>query len=290
MVGPVVFAFLLGLVPGSFVTAVAHRVPRGMPLLAARSECPACGARIAARDNVPVAGWLLLRGRARCCGASISPRYPLTELALGLLFALTVLVHWDDPVAEVAIDLVFLTMLAAVTLTDLEQRIIPNRVLLAGAIALPRDRGPHRSRQPPRARDRRCRRRRHLLPRRPRLPEGHGPRRRQACRDDGPLPRPRRRPGDPRRAPGRQSRRPRPDRPPRLPGPQDGDPLRPLPGPGRRGRACSPATSWSTSTSAESLSPAFGWRNGAICVPPVVPPLIISKGQRPISPLRSRRH
>jgi leader peptidase (prepilin peptidase)/N-methyltransferase len=134
MAGTVLFAFLLGLVCGSFVTAVAHRVPRGVSIVAARSECPGCGTQIAAYDNVPVLSWALLRGRARCCGAAISPRYPLTELGLGLLFALTVVVHWGDSVAEVAIDLVFLTVLAAVTLTDLERRIIPNRVLLAGAI------------------------------------------------------------------------------------------------------------------------------------------------------------
>jgi leader peptidase (prepilin peptidase) / N-methyltransferase len=134
MAGTVLFAFVLGLVAGSFVTAIAHRVPRGMPFVVARSECPACGARIAAYDNVPVVGWLLLRGSARCCGARISPRYPLTELALGVLFAVAVLVHDDSSIAEVAIDLVFVTMLAAVTLTDLEQRIIPNKILLAGAI------------------------------------------------------------------------------------------------------------------------------------------------------------
>jgi leader peptidase (prepilin peptidase) / N-methyltransferase len=146
MVGIAALTFFLGVIMGSFVTAVAHRVPRGMPLVAARSRCTACGAQIAAYDNVPVASWLVLRGRARCCGAPISPRYPLTELVLGLLFALTVLVDWGDSVAEVAIDLVFLTMLAAITLTDLEQRIIPNRVLMAGAIlclaiAIPTDPG-----------------------------------------------------------------------------------------------------------------------------------------------------
>jgi leader peptidase (prepilin peptidase)/N-methyltransferase len=146
MIAVAVLAFVLGLIFGSFVTAVAHRVPRGMPLAAARSECTACGARIAAYDNVPVASWLVLSGRARCCGAPISPRYPLTELALGLLFALTVIVSWGDSVAEVAIDFVFLTMLAAITLTDLEQRIIPNKILLAGAIlclavAIPTDPG-----------------------------------------------------------------------------------------------------------------------------------------------------
>jgi leader peptidase (prepilin peptidase)/N-methyltransferase len=134
MAGIVLFAFVLGLVAGSFVTAVAHRVPRGVSIAGARSECPACGARIAAYDNVPVISWLLLRGHARCCGVRISPRYPLTELGLGLLFAITVLVHRDDSLAEVAVDLVFLTMLAAITLTDLEQRIIPNKILLVGAI------------------------------------------------------------------------------------------------------------------------------------------------------------
>jgi leader peptidase (prepilin peptidase)/N-methyltransferase len=134
MAGLALFAFVLGLVAGSFVTAVAHRVPRGISIAASRSQCPTCGAQIPAYDNVPVLSWLLLRGHARCCGARISPRYPLTELGLGVLFALTVLVHRHDSVAEVAIDLVFLTMLAAITLTDLEQRIIPNKILLVGAI------------------------------------------------------------------------------------------------------------------------------------------------------------
>jgi leader peptidase (prepilin peptidase)/N-methyltransferase len=134
MVGIVLLSFVLGLVAGSFATAAAHRVPRGVSLVIARSECPACGAQIAAYDNVPVVSWLVLRGRARCCGAPISPRYPLTELGLGLLFALTAVVHRHDSVAEVAIDFVFLTMLAIVTLTDLERRIIPNKVLLAGAV------------------------------------------------------------------------------------------------------------------------------------------------------------
>jgi leader peptidase (prepilin peptidase)/N-methyltransferase len=133
MVAASILAFFVGLLFGSFATAVAHRVPRGMSIAGPRSECPGCGAQIAARDNVPVFSWLVLRGRARCCGARISPRYPLTELAVGLLFAASVLVEWDDP-ARIAIDFVFVTMLAAITLTDLERRIIPNKILLAGAI------------------------------------------------------------------------------------------------------------------------------------------------------------
>lgn len=129
-----VLAFLGGLIAGSFVTVVAHRVPRGESIVGPRSRCPACGAQIAAYDNVPLVSWLALRGRARCCGAAISPRYPLTELALGLLYAATVLVLWDEP-GEVALGLVFVTMLAAVTLTDLERRIVPDRILLVAAVA-----------------------------------------------------------------------------------------------------------------------------------------------------------
>jgi leader peptidase (prepilin peptidase)/N-methyltransferase len=130
----VAIAFLGGLVGGSFLTVVGHRVPRGESLVGPRSRCTTCGAQIAAYDNVPVVSWLLLRGRSRCCGERISARYPLTELGLGVLYAATVAVLWGDG-GEIALGLVFDTMLVAVTLTDLEQRIIPNRILLVAAIA-----------------------------------------------------------------------------------------------------------------------------------------------------------
>jgi leader peptidase (prepilin peptidase)/N-methyltransferase len=143
MVAVVLIALLAGLAVGSFATAVAYRVPRGVSVALARSECPACGTQIAAYDNLPVLSWLLLRGRARCCGARISARYPLTELAVGVLYVATVLVYRHDA-AEALIGLVFVGVLAIVTLTDLERRIIPNKVLIAGAlvclmIALPTD-------------------------------------------------------------------------------------------------------------------------------------------------------
>jgi leader peptidase (prepilin peptidase)/N-methyltransferase len=128
-----IFTFLFGLLIGSFLTVVAHRVPRGESVVGGRSHCPSCGAQIAAYDNVPVVSWLLLRGRARCCGAPISPRYPLTELATGALFAGTTLVLWDDA-GQVALGLAFVTMLVAITLTDLELRIIPNKILVVGAV------------------------------------------------------------------------------------------------------------------------------------------------------------
>lgn len=128
-----VFLLLAGLLIGSFLTVVAYRLPRGESIVGGRSHCPACGAQIAAYDNVPVGSWLVLRARARCCGARISPRYPLTELVTGGLYAATALVLWDDT-AEVVLGLVFVTMLVAITLTDLERRIIPNKVLAVGAV------------------------------------------------------------------------------------------------------------------------------------------------------------
>ena len=130
----VAIAFLGGLIGGSFLTVVGHRVPRGESIVGPRSRCATCGAQIAAYDNVPVVSWVLLRGRSRCCGEPISARYPLTELGLGGLYAATVAVLWGDG-GEIALGLVFVTMLVAVTLTDLERRIIPNRILLISAIA-----------------------------------------------------------------------------------------------------------------------------------------------------------
>lgn len=132
MVAAAILAFVGGAVMGSFVSVVAHRVPRGESVVGPRSRCPACGVQIAAYDNVPVVSWLVLQGRARCCGVAISPRYPLIELGLGALYAATVLVLWDDP-GEIALGLVFVTALAAVTLTDLERRIIPNKILIVAA-------------------------------------------------------------------------------------------------------------------------------------------------------------
>lgn len=127
-----VFAFVGGLSMGSFVTVVAHRVPRGDSIVHPRSRCPGCDAPISARDNIPVVSWLLLKGRCRGCGERISPVYPATELILGLLYMATVVALWDD-VTEVLLGLVFVSILATITLTDLELRIIPNRVLLVGA-------------------------------------------------------------------------------------------------------------------------------------------------------------
>jgi leader peptidase (prepilin peptidase)/N-methyltransferase len=128
-----VFAFLGGLMAGSFTTVVSHRVPRGESVVGPRSRCPSCGTQIAAYDNVPVFSWLMLRGRSRCCQERVSARYPITELVLAILYAATVVVLWGDTV-DIVFGLVFVTTLLAITVTDLERRIIPNRILLVAAV------------------------------------------------------------------------------------------------------------------------------------------------------------
>lgn len=127
-------ALFAGLLVGSFLTVVGYRVPRGESIVGPRSRCTTCGAQIAAYDNVPIWSWAILRGRSRCCDDSISIRYPLTELALGILYVVTVAVLWGEP-TEVALGLVFVTVLLAITLTDLERRVIPNAILIAATIA-----------------------------------------------------------------------------------------------------------------------------------------------------------
>jgi leader peptidase (prepilin peptidase) / N-methyltransferase len=123
------------MIVGSFATVLAYRVPRHQSFVMGRSSCPSCGATIAAYDNVPVISWLVLRGRCRSCRAPISARYPLTELAMAALFAATVLILGVGDLGDLVLGLVLCTLLVTVTLTDLERRVIPNLVLLIGAIA-----------------------------------------------------------------------------------------------------------------------------------------------------------
>ncbi len=79
---------LLGACIGSFLNVVVYRLPRGESLIHPGSRCPACGHPIRWYHNIPVFGWLMLRGRCYDCGAKISARYPLVEAAVAALFAL----------------------------------------------------------------------------------------------------------------------------------------------------------------------------------------------------------
>jgi leader peptidase (prepilin peptidase) / N-methyltransferase len=100
MVWVALLVFVLGLVIGSFLNVVIHRVPAGESVVRPRSRCPGCGNEIAARDNIPVVSWLLLRGRCRHCGERISIRYPFVELLTAALFVVMLArfgVSWELP-------------------------------------------------------------------------------------------------------------------------------------------------------------------------------------------------
>jgi leader peptidase (prepilin peptidase)/N-methyltransferase len=86
-----VIAAVFGLAIGSFLNVVIWRVPRGESVVSPPSACPKCGNAIRNRDNVPVLGWLLLRGKCRDCGEPISGRYPLVEASTAVLFVVMAL-------------------------------------------------------------------------------------------------------------------------------------------------------------------------------------------------------
>ena len=128
---------ILGLLIGSFLNVVIHRVPEGQSILRPRSACPACGAQIRPRDNIPVLSWLLLRARCRDCGEPISVRYPLVEGSTGVLWA--VLGWWamgsaapDSDVALALLPLLLVLVSAGVALTmiDLDHHRLPNAIVL----------------------------------------------------------------------------------------------------------------------------------------------------------------
>jgi leader peptidase (prepilin peptidase)/N-methyltransferase len=124
-------AFAPGLALGSFLNVVAARVPLRRSIVRPPSACMSCGHEIAWYDNVPVASWLALRGRCRSCHAAIPWRYPAVELLSGLLVAACVRRFGLHPEALVAAF--FCLALVAVSATDLEHRIIPNRIVLPAA-------------------------------------------------------------------------------------------------------------------------------------------------------------
>jgi leader peptidase (prepilin peptidase)/N-methyltransferase len=123
---------IAGLAMGSFLTVVSYRLPRRESIVKPRSACPGCGTTIRSRDNIPVVSYLLLRGRCRDCGTRISPIYPLTELATGVLFAAAALRF--DRTLIAAVVAVFLGVVLAAAVIDARHRIIPNRLVYAGLI------------------------------------------------------------------------------------------------------------------------------------------------------------
>jgi leader peptidase (prepilin peptidase)/N-methyltransferase len=143
-------ALVFGLLVGSFLNVVIHRIPRMLEadwemqaaeirgeeiperapynLVRPGSACPHCGHKISALENIPVLSWLFLRGKCKGCGAGISIRYPIVELATGLLCALAV---WTFGFTAAGLGAVILTVvLIALTGIDIDTQLLPDNMTL----------------------------------------------------------------------------------------------------------------------------------------------------------------
>ncbi|HSJ26065.1 MAG TPA: prepilin peptidase [Longimicrobiales bacterium] len=125
------WAGIIGAAVGSFLNVCIYRWPAEQSVISPPSRCPGCETQLRWRDNVPILGWLMLRGRCRYCGVSISAQYPLIELATALI--------WMAAVARFGLELeamrsaVFLTILLGIAMTDAQHMVIPDQFTLVGA-------------------------------------------------------------------------------------------------------------------------------------------------------------
>jgi len=146
-------AFGLGAIVGSFLNVCIFRIPEGTFWQSQRSVCRGCNAKIPMYLNVPVISWLMLRGKARCCGVKLSVQYPLVELLTGGVFAV---IYWKYPFAllsvggiawdhvnllRAAFAAVFSSLLIVCSVIDLRHMIIPDvislpMILLSPAVVL----------------------------------------------------------------------------------------------------------------------------------------------------------
>jgi leader peptidase (prepilin peptidase)/N-methyltransferase len=119
-------AFLFGLVVGSFLNVCILRIPADKSIVLPASSCPKCGQAIAAYDNIPVLSWAFLGGKCRNCKAKISPMYPAVELLTGVLFLGSYFVF--GLTVDALKWAVFAALLVVLSITDLRERILPDKV------------------------------------------------------------------------------------------------------------------------------------------------------------------
>jgi leader peptidase (prepilin peptidase)/N-methyltransferase len=124
--------FSLGAAIGSFLNVVVYRVPAGLSIIYPPSRCPKCLHQLGMGENIPIVGWLLLRGKCRHCHTPISPRYPLVELITGILF-LVVYHHFGLSVQTIGYSLL-LCWLLALSLIDLDTMTLPNPLTQSGLV------------------------------------------------------------------------------------------------------------------------------------------------------------
>lgn len=129
---PLFIVFIFGTSVGSFLNVVVYRLPAGLSLLHPPSRCPQCLTRLKPYDNVPVFGWLWLKGRCRRCRLPIASRYPLVEFATGALFVSVFMAFgatWQTPGYWI-----FVCWLLTLALIDLDTMILPNSLTASGLL------------------------------------------------------------------------------------------------------------------------------------------------------------
>jgi leader peptidase (prepilin peptidase) / N-methyltransferase len=128
-----ILIFVFGLIIGSFLNVCIYRLPRNQSVVHPPSSCPDCGSPIHAYDNIPILGYILLKGRCRDCGGSISIRYLLIEFMTGIFF---VMLLWLFGLSmELPVYMLFVALLITISFIDLEFTIIPDVLSLGGLLA-----------------------------------------------------------------------------------------------------------------------------------------------------------
>ena len=127
------YAGVIGLLVGSYLNVVVYRLPRGLSTVKPRSSCPGCGRLIAARDNIPIVSYVLLRGECRHCKTRISIRYPAVEALTGALFALCYICFGFTVTTPIA--MLFVALMVSLALIDAEHFILPDKLTYPGTAA-----------------------------------------------------------------------------------------------------------------------------------------------------------
>jgi len=127
----ILFAFVIGLLFGSFANVVIYRLPLKKSIASPPSFCPSCAKRLQAIDLVPIVSWVVLLGKCRFCKTKISPRYPIVEFICGLLFAS--MVYYSPTLSAIMLS-TFALILLIVSCIDLDTQEIPDSLLICGSI------------------------------------------------------------------------------------------------------------------------------------------------------------
>jgi leader peptidase (prepilin peptidase)/N-methyltransferase len=128
-----IFLIIFGLIVGSFLNVVIYRLPLGKSIIKPRSHCPSCNTPIKFYHNIPVASYILLRGKCRHCNAGIPLIYPLVESFTAFSFWLSYVYFGQQPLYAAA-SILFICLLFSLALIDLKHMILPLEITIGGAV------------------------------------------------------------------------------------------------------------------------------------------------------------